>query len=368
MNIQDDEFFQILRQKGYKFVKEIGKGGTSTCFLVESSKYDDFFVCKVCRRCCNFLTESNIELNVLMEIDFNGIIRLYDYHITDDRLFLFLEYCSKGSLLDFVHENGKLEGDTLADVCKQILKAVEYIHGMNTAHLDIKPANILINKYGRIKLADFGYCKKFCGCEINTNDNDNCNNSLKNDDDNMLQPKPRKHFKRMNGAQRQSLQSFDSRKVHYEVGTTQYKAPEIMLPSPFNPFKADIWSLGATFYFIATGENLFDGKTVPEIENSIKFGEIKYNKSVPSALYKIIKSMCNLDPQKRPSCTEILENTYFNSNLKLHEKLPVSTMSQQIFKLSTMKKIPNGSNLSLLHSNIHKNRRSLQRNYTFLDS
>jgi serine/threonine protein kinase len=67
-----------------------------------------------------------------------------------------MEFCDVGSL-DKVLEITKIIPEfIISKIAKQVLKGLKYIHEQNSVHRDIKPGNILLNRSGEIKIADFG--------------------------------------------------------------------------------------------------------------------------------------------------------------------------------------------------------------------
>ena len=120
-------------------------------------------------------------------------------------LYIFLEYCNWGSLQDLVDRKGPIKPPLLDLYYFQILNALSYCHEKNIAHRDIKPSNILLDSYGRIKLADFGLSRKLEKGEI----------------------------------------------IHSYGGSRQYMPPEVICRNQVDPFLANIWSLGITFYVMA---------------------------------------------------------------------------------------------------------------------
>ena len=97
------------------------------------------------------------EINFLRKIDHPFIVKLQDCYVTDDEIWIVLEYCQLGSITDIIKKTQQLftEGE-IACVCSNILQALDYLHALEKIHRDIKPGNILINHLGQVKLTDFG--------------------------------------------------------------------------------------------------------------------------------------------------------------------------------------------------------------------
>ncbi|OHT14993.1 hypothetical protein TRFO_42776 [Tritrichomonas foetus] len=144
-----------MNEFGYTYIKPVGSGGSATCYLVHSKKYDMFFVCKKIE--IKSQTNSNTyELEALKQLDHPQIIHMYNYKQLDNKLYIFLEYCLNGSLHEYVQNKHMITEEQLIAICYTLLKGLVYVHSQNCAHLDIKPVNLLVDKYGRAKIADFG--------------------------------------------------------------------------------------------------------------------------------------------------------------------------------------------------------------------
>ncbi|KAG6501807.1 hypothetical protein ZIOFF_041691 [Zingiber officinale] len=81
----------------------------------------------------------------------------------DDKLYIYLEYVSGGSIHKLLQDYGQFGEPAIRSYTQQILSGLAYLHAKNTVHRDIKGANILVDPNGRVKLADFGMAKHITG-------------------------------------------------------------------------------------------------------------------------------------------------------------------------------------------------------------
>ena len=146
------------------------------------------------------------EVNVLSRLVHPNIVRYIGITREETALYIFLEYVPGGSIASLVTRFGKFEENVIRVYTRQILIGLAYLHSQRVVHRDIKGANILVEKSGRIKLADFGMAKVLERVSIG------------------------KSFK----------------------GSACWMAPEVIRQQNAG-FEADIWSVGCTVYEMATG-------------------------------------------------------------------------------------------------------------------
>lgn len=258
----------LFKLNGYRFDKLIGVGTYSKAFKVYSIQYDKFFCAKMTEIDDSYFDEYNNprdkELLALLNLDNPNIIKVYDYFRYEDFFCLILEWCECGTLMDRLNNKIPLNTLSIKVIMKDILSALVACHELNIAHRDIKPSNIFIDTLGRAKVADFGLSEKLSNMQTT---------------------------------------------VNVACGSPSYAAPEIYGTSAYDPFKADVWSLGVTFYQMAFGSLPW-----PD-EITLKGPERPpppFPQSADPILVSIIQQMLSIQPQFRPSMTQIQKHSFFD--------------------------------------------------------
>uniref|UniRef100_A0A7S4BW06 Protein kinase domain-containing protein n=1 Tax=Chrysotila carterae TaxID=13221 RepID=A0A7S4BW06_CHRCT len=153
------------------------------------------------------------EISILKELQHPNIVRLHDVIHTEKKLTLVFEYLDQ-DLKKFLDTQDRLESGMIKSSLYQLLRGVEFCHERRVLHRDLKPQNLLINKEGELKLADFGLARAF-GIPV--------------------------------------------RSYTHEVVTLWYRAPDVLMGSRKYSTPVDLWSVGCIFGEMASSRPLFPG-------------------------------------------------------------------------------------------------------------
>ena len=153
------------------------------------------------------------EARALARLSHPNIVVIHDSGNAGGLYYLLMEYVDGVNLREAIQTKELTPAEALA-IVPQICEALQYAHDEGVVHRDIKPENILLDKKGRVKIADFGLA-------------------------------------RLLG---QAPDNFTLTGTHQVMGTPRYMAPEQMEGSHEVDHRADIYSLGVVFYEMLTGE------------------------------------------------------------------------------------------------------------------
>nr|XP_027077691.1 mitogen-activated protein kinase kinase kinase 5 [Coffea arabica] len=108
------------------------------------------------------------EIKVLSHLKHPNIVQYYGSEVVGDRFYIYLEYVHPGSINKFIHDHcGAITESVVRNFTRHILCGLAYLHSTKTIHRDIKGANLLVDAYGVVKLADFGMAKHLSGHAAN---------------------------------------------------------------------------------------------------------------------------------------------------------------------------------------------------------
>ena len=258
---------------------QLGEGGYGQVYLVRHKKMNLLRAMKVISvksKTSEKKTDEEIEL--LKQLDHPNIVKLFEYFSDDDKYYLITEYCKGGDLFDLIKKKKKFSELSASYIMFQIFRALIYCH--NTHHLvhrDIKPENIVVFRKNNatddlydVKLIDFGISKIF--------------NKVEKKNDNKI------------------------------IGSLKYMAPEVF-EGKYDE-KCDIWSCGVILYILVMEEYPFNGKDDKEVIKKIKKGKYSFPddfiEKSSNELRELIAKCLTLDPSKRISAKDALNDKFFN--------------------------------------------------------
>lgn len=156
------DVIEFVRSKDYKFIKEIGQGGTGKTVLLKDEMIDEFFVCKKYSPFYSIDKEKYFknfiqEIKILYSLYHKNVVRVYNYYLYPEKHtgYILMEYIKGKHIYDYITNNP----DRLNDVFQQTIEGFLYLESNTILHRDIRPENILVYEGGIVKIIDFGFGK-----------------------------------------------------------------------------------------------------------------------------------------------------------------------------------------------------------------
>jgi predicted Ser/Thr protein kinase len=223
----------------------IGKGGMGAVYRARQAALDRIVALKILppqvATGSNFVERFNREARALARLNHPNIVAVYEFGQAGGLSYFVMEYVDGVNLRE-LERAGKLSPREALQIVPQICEALQFAHDEGVVHRDIKPENILLDKKGRVKIADFGIAKIL-------------------------------------GAEQVDLTGTQA-----AIGTPHYMAPEQMEKPTAVDHRADIFSLGVVFYEMLTGE-LPLGKFAPPSTRKVEV-DVRLDDVVLRALEK----------------------------------------------------------------------------------
>jgi calcium/calmodulin-dependent protein kinase I len=251
----------------YDFGEELGRGGFSVVVKATRKDTKEVVAVKIIEK--NQSEEElqllQREIDILKKLSHQNIISLKEVYDEKETIYLVMELVQGGELFDQIVSRGTYSEADAANIVRQILDAVAYMHDNGIAHRDLKPENLLCSgdEHNTIKVTDFGLSKDFSTASLRTS-----------------------------------------------CGTPDYVAPEVLKGQPYDN-TVDIWSIGVITYILLCGFPPFYGNTDQQIFEKIL--RVEYDFPSPDwdhisvEAKQFIKSILVPEPSKRPSAIEAME-------------------------------------------------------------
>src|SRR5262245_10670125 len=213
----------------YKVLERLGAGGMGSVYLCEHTLMRRRVAVKVLPAQkagdSSSLERFYREARAVAALDHPNIVRAYDIDQEENLHFLVMEHVDGSSLQDIIKRHGPMDVLRTSHYIRQAALGLQHAHETAAlVHRDVKPGNILVDRNGIVKVLDMGLARFF------------------NDEDDQL---TKKHDENV-------------------LGTADYLAPEQALDSHSVDIRADVYSLGGTFYFCLTGRTPFAEGTVAQ--------------------------------------------------------------------------------------------------------
>lgn len=159
----DKKVIEFVRAKDYKFIKNIGQGGTGKTVLLQDDIIDESFVCKkyspYYEEHQDLFFENFIdEIKILHKLYHKNIVRVFNYYLYPEMKtgYILMEHIDGSNLKEYLKENPHY----LNEIFIQTINGFKNLETNGVLHRDIRADNILVSNGGTVKIIDFGFGKK----------------------------------------------------------------------------------------------------------------------------------------------------------------------------------------------------------------
>jgi len=251
--------------KLYKRTKKLGEGASGVVYEAINLKTN--------KRCAIKMTDIQELEQVKTEISMQtmskhpNVVGYLETYQTSEHVWMVMEYIEGGPLTDLVDIGKVWKEKHIAYVCREMLKALAFVHSQHRLHRDIKSDNVLVDLDGQIKLADFGFAVGL---------------------------------------------TTEKKKRQSVVGTPYWMSPELIRGLPYDA-KVDIWSLGITLIEMCEGEPplmdkpplrallLITTQGTPKLQNPQRYSR---------ELIHFMNRSMDMNPEKRSSAAMLLMHPF----------------------------------------------------------
>jgi serine/threonine protein kinase len=256
----------------YIVLEKIGQGGMGRVYKARHRRMDRIVALKLlpfsARQSPEAVSRFDREIRAAARLCHPNIVTAHDADEAEGRYYLVMEYIDGVDLLTLVRKEGPLSVGRAVDYVLQASEGLAYAHAQKVIHLDIKPANLLLDGSGTIKILDMGLARI---------------DDLVSDTED---------------APAEAL--IQDGKV---MGTVDYVPPERSSNPEAVDHRADIYSLGCTLFHLLTGRPPYKGSTILKRIEAHRLQPIpslrKYRHDVPKGLDAAYQRMMAKSPDDR---------------------------------------------------------------------
>ncbi|XP_041638421.1 protein kinase C delta type-like isoform X4 [Cheilinus undulatus] len=238
--------------------KVLGKGSFGKVLLAELKGQGQYFAVKVLKKDVVLMDDdvecTMVEKRVLALAWENPFLtHLYSTFQSKEHLFFVMEYLNGGDLMFHIQVNGRFDVIRSTFYAAEIIVGLQFLHSKGIIYRDLKLDNVMLDKDGHIKIADFGMCKE---------------------------------------------NVFGDARATTFCGTPDYIAPEILLGQKYT-FSVDWWSFGVLVYEMLIGQSPFQGDDEDELFESIRSDTPHYPRWITKEAKSLLELLFERDPCRR---------------------------------------------------------------------
>ncbi|KAK0139471.1 Protein kinase C delta type [Merluccius polli] len=240
------------------FHKVLGKGSFGKVLLAELKGKGEYFAVKALKKDVVLMDDdvecTMVEKRVLsLAWDNPFLTHLYSTFQTKEHLFFVMEYLNGGDLMFHIQDKGRFDVNRTTFYSAEIIVGLQFLHSKGIIYRDLKLDNVMLDKEGHIKIADFGMCKENVSGE---------------------------------------------NKASTFCGTPDYIAPEILLGQKYT-FSVDWWSFGVLVYEMLIGQSPFQGDNEDLLFESIRTDPLHYPRWITKESKELMEKLFERDPNRR---------------------------------------------------------------------
>lgn len=259
----------------YRLLSHLGSGGMSNVYLAEHQHMRRRAAIKVLPRSLSdnqaYLKRFYLEARAIAALDHPNIVHAYGFDNEGTTHYMAMQFIEGMDLQRKVAEEGPLDPITAAKYIRQAANGLAHAHERGLIHRDMKPANLMVDQEETVKLMDLGLAQMSF------------------------------HESGLTTEQKGGV-----------LGTADYLAPEQAIDSHNVDHRADLYSLGATFYFLLTGSPPFPKGTIAQRLMKHQLEEPTpvdaFRSDVPEELIDILRTlMAKKREQRYESAEEVVD-------------------------------------------------------------
>jgi len=226
---------------------------------------------KITKKDVKNIPRFKLEIRIMKILDHPNIIKLYEHFEDHKNIYLVMELCTGGELFDRIIEENKMSEKHAAIIMRQMLRAINYMHGSNVMHRDLKPENFLFRSKDPVEKTDLKIIDFGLSCEFEP-----------------------------------------GQMVKTRAGTPYYVAPQV-LQGEYDQ-ACDLWSCGVMLYIILVGYPPFYAEKDEDVLKKVSAGAFSFRaddwRDISHDAKDLIKKLLKKTVKDRINASEALDHRW----------------------------------------------------------
>lgn len=272
----------------YTIEKQIGSGGFAVVYSGHELPADKPIAIKCIPK--TRIADPRVKEKLISEVEIHrslhhvNVVEFRGVFQDENYVYILLEFCPNGTVLDMLKKHMPFDEETAANVARQVLKALVYLHKNRVIHRDLKLQNFLLGTNNVLKVADFGLSAQ--------------------------------------------LEDEDEKRMTI-CGTPGYLSPEVIDHQEGQTYSVDIWATGVCTFLMLTGRQPFQSKDKKQTYHKIK--EVNYTwpekPHISEIARNFVDSALQRDPSLRPSAEKLLTHPFITR--QTNKAKPTSPLKEE---------------------------------------
>eukprot|EP00927_Polykrikos_kofoidii_P079150 TRINITY_DN7594_c0_g2_i1.p1 TRINITY_DN7594_c0_g2~~TRINITY_DN7594_c0_g2_i1.p1 ORF type:complete len:1431 (-),score=274.40 TRINITY_DN7594_c0_g2_i1:55-4347(-) len=214
-----------------------------------------------------------VEVSVLSQLQHTNVVGFVNWHETRNHLWIIFEYCAGGDMLRLIKQDGRLPEDQVRRFGRDVSAGLLHVHSRSVIYSDLKPANLLFNEEGTLKLSDFGYSQRL----------DEVARAIRD-----RTPLPRR-------------------------GTPHYMAPELFQEGGMHSFASDLWAFGCVLHELSVGRPPFHSSSFSQLQQLILTDPVSPASGSSSELQALVSALLQKGPLSRADWSDVRTHGFWQN-------------------------------------------------------
>lgn len=297
----------------FHIYESIGKGKHSVVYKGREKKSIQYYAVKSVEKSQRQRVLQ--EVHALRAIKHERALKFVAWYETRNHLWLVLEYCVGGTLLNVLKQDGRLPESSIRRFAVDLCRGLRALHGAGLLHCDVKPSNALLSEHGEVKLCGFGLSRRVASNVAMLSSSHGGGDTMNNNSRaSVASSTTTSSSSYGNGVSSTFTSSRGSGHLSLaKRGSPAYMAPELFTSIGVHSYASDLWALGCVLYEFVAGYPPFARTRLSELVEAVLEEEPEPlpRERCSESLESLIMGLLIKRPHQRMTWQDVVEHEFF---------------------------------------------------------